>query len=90
MRKLSRRQLGALMMPWGADTGKALPVYAVGSFYLSGKTYPERAMVLRAINAIEDDIPLAKRGMHGWTKRDVKDLEQISRCLHNFLEADYG
>jgi hypothetical protein len=84
-----RRALGALMSPWGADTGSGVPVYAVGSYYYGGHVYPDRAMVERAIATVEADVPRAEAGAHGWTKDDAAELRAIARGLRHFLALDY-
>lgn len=84
-----RRSLGDLMSSWGADTGSGLPVYAVGSYYYGGHTYPDRAMVERAIAAVEADVPRAEAGANGWTRAEAEELRLIARGLRHFLALDY-
>jgi hypothetical protein len=90
-KRIDRKKLGELMGPWGA-TGDAAAsaVYAVSSYYYSGKKYPDRAIVTRAIAAIEADIPRADRGEAGWTKADAKDLQTIAQGLRYYLLHDYN
>jgi hypothetical protein len=91
-RRIDRKKLGELMSSWGGDfaygegTGS---IGAVSSYYNSGKKYPERSYVERAIKAIEADIPKAEHGAHGWTKSDAKDLRTIAAGLRHYLNLDY-
>ena len=86
---ISRKKLGEMMGPWGGDSGSALPVLAVGSYYSGGHVYPDKTMVERAVQEIERDIPLARRGEYGWTKKDAADLATIARGLRHYLKTDY-
>ena len=43
----------------------------------------------RAVQEIERDIPLARRGEYGWTKKDAADLATIARGLRHYLKTDY-
>jgi len=84
-----RKKLGEMMSAWGSDSGSGLPVYAVGSFYFDDHVYPDRTVVERAIATVEGDIPKAKRGEYGWTKKDAAELATIARGLRHYLRIDY-
>jgi len=91
-KRIDRKKLAEMMYPWGS-MGYGAPsgaVYAVASYYDDGKVYPDRAVVERAIRAIEDDIPKAEFGAHGWTKADAKDLRRIADGLRYYLYLDYA
>ena len=90
---MDRRKLGEMMGPWGSDSSYGRgsgAIGAVGSYYSSGKPYPERKYVEYAIDEVRKDIPLAEQGAHGWTERDAGELRVILRGLEHFLETDYG
>jgi hypothetical protein len=91
--RIDRRKLGEMMSPWGGDFayGEGIgSVGAVASFYSSGKPYPQREYVEKAIRAIEADIPQAQRGMHGWTTKDARELRTIAAGLRYYLAKDYS
>jgi len=92
-KRIDRKKLGEMMSSWGGDfaygegTGS---VGAVSSYYYSGKKYPDRTIVARALKAIEADVPKAEHGAHGWTKSDAKDLRTIAQGLRYYLHHDYS
>lgn len=91
-KRIDRKKLGEMMSPWGSDFSYGEgsgAVGAVSSYYYSGKKYPDRAWVEKAIKAIEADIPKAEHGAHGWTKSDAKDLRRIVQGLRYYLIHDY-
>lgn len=91
-KRIDRVKLGQMMSPWGGDFAYGESTGATGavsSYYLSGKKYPDRLQVERALRAIEADIPKAERGVHGWSKFDVKDLRTIAQGLRYYLLHDY-
>ena len=61
----------------------------MASYYDSNKVYPDRAIVQRAIAAIEADVPKAEHGAHGWTKADARELRRILQGLRYYLHLDY-
>jgi hypothetical protein len=82
-----------MMGPWGSDFSYGEgsgAVGAVSSYYYSDKKYPDRKWVSRALKAIEDDIPKAEHGAHGWTKTDARDLRKIADGLRYYLLHDYN
>ena len=90
--RIDRKKLGEMMHPWSSvgygPAGTA--IYAVASYFDSGKKYPDRTVVERAIAAIDADIPKAEHGAHGWTKADAKDLRTIAAGLRYYLIHDFG
>ncbi|HSX22546.1 MAG TPA: hypothetical protein VLE97_07220 [Gaiellaceae bacterium] len=91
-KRIDRKKLAELMSPWGSDFSYGEgsgAVGAVASYYYSGKKYPDRKWVERAIRAIDADIPKAEHGAHGWTKSDAKDLRRIAQGLRYYLIHDY-
>ncbi len=91
-KRIDRKKLGEMMSPWGGDFAYGQGTGAIGavsSFYYSGKKYPERVWVERALKAIEADIPKAEHGAHGWTKSDANDLRRIAQGLRYYLIHDY-
>lgn len=92
-KRIDRKKLGELMSPWGGDFAYGEGTGAIGavsSYYYSGKKYPDRALVARAIKAVEADVPKAERGEHGWGKSDAKDLRRIAQGLRYYLNLDYA
>jgi hypothetical protein len=91
-RRIDRKKLGEMMSPWGGDFAYGEGTGAVGavsSYYYSGKKYPDRTLVERALKAVEADAPKAEHGAHGWTKSDAKDLRTIASGLRYYLNLDY-
>jgi hypothetical protein len=90
--RIARKKLGEMMSPWGGDFAYGQGTGAIGavsSYYYSDKKYPDRKWVERALQAIEEDIPKAEHGAHGWTKSDAKDLRKIASGLRYYLLHDY-
>ena len=90
--RIARKKLGEMMSPWGGDFAYGQGTGAIGavsSYYYSDKKYPDRKWVERALQAIEEDIPKAEHGAHGWTKSDAKDLRKIAAGLRYYLLHDY-
>ena len=91
-KRIDRKKLGEMMHPWSSmgygPAGTA--IYAVASHYDSGMKYPDRAVVERAIAAIDVDIPKAEHGAHGWTKADATQLRTIAAGLRYYLRQDYN
>jgi hypothetical protein len=91
-KKIDRIDLGELMSPWGTDStyGEGSgAMSAVSSYYMVDRSYPDRFMVKRALEQAESDIPLADRGLLGWTKKDAVELRQNAAGLLYYLEVDY-
>lgn len=91
-RRIDRKKLGEMMSPWGSDFSYGQgsgAIGAVSSYYYSDKKYPDRGWVARALEAIEEDIPRAEHGAHGWTKKDARDLRKIAAGLRYYLHYDY-
>lgn len=90
-KRIDRIKLGEMMHPWSSvgygPEGTA--VYAVASYFDSGRKYPDRTVVERALRAIEADVTRAEHGAHGWTKSDAKDLRTIAQGLRYYLVHDY-
>ena len=91
-KRIDRKKLGEMMSPWGGDFAYGEGTGAIGavsSYYYSGKKYPDRVWVERALKAIEANVPRAEHGAHGWTKSDAKDLRRIAQGLRYYLLHDY-
>jgi hypothetical protein len=76
-----------MMSPWGGGGDQG--VGPVGSYYYGGHVYPDRKWVEGAIAQIDGYIPKAEAGVHGWTKKDVRDLRTIASGLRYYLAHDY-
>lgn len=87
--RISKKSLATLMFPWGSDSGSGLPMYAVASFFFNNHVYPDRNMLIRAIEEAERTIPRAQAGAHGWTAKDARDLKRIAGGLRYWLRKDY-
>lgn len=87
LRFVERRRLGEKMLHWHSSGSD--PIYAVGSFYVSNKPYPNRDIVERALHEMNKTEPLARAGAHGWTKRDATELRNIVGGLRFYLKHDY-
>lgn len=75
-----QRDLGNRMQEWqGPDTPA---INEVGS-YLSGEHPVPRKKLMEAAKELEKMLPAAKAGLHGWTKKDVKSLTDMSKHLRN-------
>lgn len=71
----------------------------MSSYYYSGKAYPQRVFVERAIAAIEKELKNAKHtgsseGKNGGRRSarpptDAKDLRKILQGLRYYLHLDY-
>jgi hypothetical protein len=91
-KRIDRKKLGEMMSPWGSDFSYGEgsgSINAVSSYYYSGKKYPDRWYVERALKEIEATIPRAERGESGWTKSDARDLRRIAQGLRYYLVHDY-
>ena len=60
---LNRRDLGLRMQNWHSSQND--PIYAVGSFYSSGLSYPDKAIVIRAIYNLQSDLSQFRRMVRG-------------------------
>jgi DNA repair protein RadC len=79
----SRREaLGLKMHHW--HSGMSDPLYAVGSLYVQGRTYPDRERVEAALTESERLL----RQKH--SDKDKKELRSIHAGLRFFLKKDYG
>ena len=80
---LTLRQAGEKLLHWhsGMDA-----VYAVGSYYVSGKEYPDPEVIEEARDQLARDLPKAEAGMHGWTRRDAAELRSLVRFLDGKLK----
>jgi len=78
-----RREIGVLMSHWHSSQGD--PIYAVGSFFVDGKRYPDREQVSSALYWIEKDLGQARERKHGWGRKEVGELLKISKALKREL-----
>ena len=91
-KRIDRKKLAGLMFPWGGDSsyGQGLgAIGAVASYYVDGKKYPDRKWVERALKQVDEDLPKAEEGAHGWTKADAETLRTIAAGLRYYLVHDY-
>jgi hypothetical protein len=91
-KRIDRKKLAGLMLPWGSDSSYGQgsgAIGAVASYYSDGKKYPDRKWVERALKQVNEDLPRAEEGAHGWTKADAKTLRTIAAGLRHYLVHDY-
>ena len=91
-KRIDRKKLAGLMFSWGSDSSYGQgsgAIGAVASYYVDGKKYPDRKWVERALRQVNEDLPRAKEGAHGWTKADAKTLQTIAAGLRHYLVHDY-
>jgi hypothetical protein len=91
-KRIDRKKLAGLMFPWGSDSSYGQgsgAIGAVASYYVDGKKYPDRKWVERALKQVDEDLPKAEEGAHGWTKADAKTLRTIAAGLRYYLVHDY-
>jgi hypothetical protein len=77
------KKIGLLMSGWHSSSGD--PIYAVGSFFVSGKDYPDLDVVRRAEANLERDLAGAKKKLHGWGPAEVKELKAILAFLKKYV-----
>lgn len=82
-----RKAIGLMLHNWHSGMD---PVYAVGSFYVDGRAYPDASVVERAIAIIETLIPAADHGAHGWGPDDAAELRTLTNALRYYLSTDYA
>ena len=76
-RVISRERLGAMMHHWHSSAGD--PLYAVGSYYSSGKAYPKKSVVKSALSEAEALEPRARAGQHGMAPEGRRRAPQHHR-----------
>jgi len=79
------RNVGLAMQNWHSSGSD--PIYAVGSYYFSGKRHPDREMEERALSEIEK---LSRNARHHpeWKAKDRKELKGIATFLKEVLASD--
>lgn len=75
----NRKRLGEMMQHW--HSGQGDPIYAVGSYYYSGKPYPDPVVVERALDWFES--------VTGQDARAAREVRSIEAGLRYFLKHDY-
>ena len=91
-KRIDRKKLAGLMFPWGSDFSYGQgsgAIGAVASYYVDGTKYPDRKWVERALREVDENLPKAEEGAHGWTKADAKTLRTIAAGLRYYLVHDY-
>jgi len=76
-----RRHVAAKMMHW--HSGQHDPVYAVASFWIDGKAYPNLDIVRRARTFLLFDLTKAKKRQNGWGPAEESELQSILAVLDN-------
>lgn len=67
------RAIGNRLLQWHGGQGD--PIYAVGSFYSSGKEYPDKEVIERAATVLEKLAGAADR------PRDRRELNMLAKYL---------
>ncbi len=60
---MDRTELGERLCQWHSSMGD--PIYAVGSFYVSGQVYPDKEIVENAISSLTSTLSEARRMLIG-------------------------
>lgn len=96
LRAIGKRRLSELMSPFGSDFSYGQgsgSIGAVASYYVNGKTYPDKTVVRRALAQVEDDLSkmdsAAFREVTGWGPREARELRNIAGGLKYALKHDY-
>ena len=77
------------MCQWHSSMGD--PIYAVGSYYVSGKAYPDAEVVGDALSRLETYLSMAKAKRRP-SKRDhetIADLQELCDEVRRFGTEDY-
>ena len=84
----SLKKIGLLMSGWHSSMSD--PIYAVESFFVNGKNYPYIKVVREAESGLRRDLDGAKRKLHGWGPREVKELTTILSFLKKYIASHPG
>jgi hypothetical protein len=76
------RSLGLKMHNWHSSMGD--PIYAVGSYFVSGKDYPDRDVVVRALDRIE------RLMLHEKSRANLRELRSIHAGLRKYCVRKGG
>lgn len=76
-----RKAIGEKLCHWHSSMGD--PIYAVGSFYLSDKEYPDPTIVKSARDSLKNS---RERPHESWSKEDLAELDEIIAYLDGVLE----
>jgi hypothetical protein len=60
---MDRTELGERLCQWHSSMGD--PIYAVGSFYVSGQVYPDKEIVENAISSLTSTLEQSRRMLIG-------------------------
>ncbi len=81
--------LGEKMLHWHGSMGD--PIYAVGSYFFSGKRHPQEGMEEKALSEFEKLLSLAETpegAAHGgWSDDDVQELRDICDELQEVVDS---
>ena len=72
---MDRVELGERMCQWHSSMSD--PIYAVGSFYVSGQVYPDKGIVEDAISNLTRDLDESKRMLKGEKVMVVRQGKQV-------------
>lgn len=72
------QRLGLKIMDW--NSGQSSPTYAVGSSLFAGRKV-SRDLADQVAGEFVALAPQARERKHGWTAKDARDLERMSRTL---------
>ncbi len=73
---MDRTELGERLCQWHSSMGD--PIYAVGSFYVSGQVYPDKEIVEDAISSLTSTLSEQRRMLIGekvWVIRQGKQVD---------------
>ena len=84
---IDRCSLGERMLRW--HWGQGDPVYAVGSFYVSGSRYPRRSVVSSALGNLQSELRIVRTMLHGETILVERFGKQVSlQVFAGYSERD--
>lgn len=84
---MDREELGEMMLNWHSSMGD--PIYAVGSYYVSGKVYPDAEVVRRALDSLSFELDKSKRMLVGEQVMVERHGKQVDlRVFAGYTNAD--
>lgn len=86
---VERVTLGERLCQWHSSQGD--PIYAVGSYYVSDRVYPDQEVVGDCLSRLEMYLSMAKAKRHP-SKRDyeiIADLQELCDSVQQQAKEDY-
>jgi hypothetical protein len=84
---MDRTELGERLCNWHSSMGD--PIYAVGSFYVSGQVYPDKSIVEDAISSLTSTLEESKRMLAGESVMVVRQGRKVDlRVFAGYSDSD--